>query len=699
MCYLEIFEKTFKKYKQKNIVLYGIGIKTQEILKHFDFNFIGLMDKDPTNIGKIFYGLKTLSEDEVIKKADIVIIVSSDIYFEIIFSRIEFLIKKHKIPIFFCNGKKAKVYTIDKEIEDNTYWLNNYTKLANEIDKHKIISFDIFDTIVMRRIFEPTDIFLIIENQLKDTSFSKHRISTELSLGPSATLKKIYEQLVSINPKYEIAYSLELDFEKKLLILRNEIYDIYKYAISKNKTIYFITDIFHPKDYIVEILNNFGIYKYNDILVSCELSKRKSDGTLWRYYKELIEGNNALHIGDNIYSDIKNAKKQSLSTFHIYNSYDLLKNSTLKNILPKVCTIDESIIIGNIISKIFNSPFSLSNQKGHPSFNSFEDIGYVFFAPILFNYIIWIIQENIKKNIKRIFFVARDGYFLIQLYNFIIDYYNIKNAPKAIYLVISRSIATIVNIKDEKDIKDLLNIKFEGKICDYFKIRFGINIKEDYFINTSIDLDKIQNILNINKIKILKNAKKQRSLYLKYINQFITNDDNISIVDPSYNGTIQFNISKLLNKQIEGYYCNANLSNDNKYNIKNMYALFQSNSDLKAELSNIRKNTVFFEDGILVAPTGTPLRIKNDLTFEYSDLQYTQRNFLEKEEIYTGIINFFKHSIVNYTTINDINLTNEFVDFLFGELCSKKVSISQDIKDKFYFDTLYEKFDEGKIFA
>ena len=67
------FIKNFLKFKKNKIVLYGIGIKTKEILDNTDFSIIGLMDKDACNVGKFFYGKKVLSEKEVINSADIII--------------------------------------------------------------------------------------------------------------------------------------------------------------------------------------------------------------------------------------------------------------------------------------------------------------------------------------------------------------------------------------------------------------------------------------------------------------------------------------------------------------------------------------------------------------------------------------------------------------------------------------------------
>ena len=55
-----------------------------------------------------------------------------------------------------------------------------------------------------------------------------------------------------------------------------------------------------------------------------------------------------------------------------------------------------------------------------PSINSYEDLGYIIFGPLLYYYIAWLIQISKKKKIKKILFCAREGYFMIKLFKFMI---------------------------------------------------------------------------------------------------------------------------------------------------------------------------------------------------------------------------------------------------------------------------------------
>ena len=95
---LDEFNENFKEFKQSKIVLYGIGRYTATLVEGLqDFNFIGLMDKDPANIGKIMFGLPVISKEEAEQKADLVVINTSETYWNVIYNRIEDI----QIPVYY----------------------------------------------------------------------------------------------------------------------------------------------------------------------------------------------------------------------------------------------------------------------------------------------------------------------------------------------------------------------------------------------------------------------------------------------------------------------------------------------------------------------------------------------------------------------------------------------------------------------
>ena len=84
--------------------------------------------------------------------------------------------------------------------------------------------------------------------------------------------------------------------------------------------------------------------------------------------------------------------------------------------------------------------------------NSFEELGYIFFGPLLFNFFIWLKFE--VKGSDLILFNSREGYFLKDIY----ELFKIKyNLPMGVYFKTSRKISSIASLFTKEDIYKTFN--------------------------------------------------------------------------------------------------------------------------------------------------------------------------------------------------------------------------------------------------
>ena len=78
--------------------------------------------------------------------------------------------------------------------------------MLREIDSHEVVSFDIFDTLLMRKVLFPNDVFYLMQKRegLND-SFPENRISVEkkmMSEGIIApSIFEIYKRLIDEYPE------------------------------------------------------------------------------------------------------------------------------------------------------------------------------------------------------------------------------------------------------------------------------------------------------------------------------------------------------------------------------------------------------------------------------------------------------------------------------------------------------------------
>ena len=160
--------------------------------------------------------------------------------------------------------------------------------VKQKIDNAEVVSFDIFDTLLVRPYVNPNDLFDHLGELENIHNFRKMReIAFEQAIHKyknekveEVTLEQIYEFL----PK-QIQYlkEKELELEYKVLQQNFEIKEVYDYAISKNKKIILISDMFLPKDFIESVLSKNGYTNYYKLYLSSEIKKLKFTSNLYRH--------------------------------------------------------------------------------------------------------------------------------------------------------------------------------------------------------------------------------------------------------------------------------------------------------------------------------------------------------------------------------------------------------------------------------
>lgn len=189
--------------------------------------------------------------------------------------------------------------------------MNNYRKIQNVVDNYKIISFDIFDTLLKRNVMKPSDIFCLVEkeynlyNEKKILDFKKLRIEAESAARMKSSkedvlLEDIYKELGVEDIVAIKLMEIELKIEQDFLMPNQDMKTIYEYALSKGKKIIIVSDMYLSKTFIQSILSRCGYKNYSDIYISSEIGYLKSSGKLFKHIIKLNNFNpkDILHIGD-----------------------------------------------------------------------------------------------------------------------------------------------------------------------------------------------------------------------------------------------------------------------------------------------------------------------------------------------------------------------------------------------------------------
>lgn len=685
---IDNFIQRFGKYRASRIVLYGIGRYTATLLEELKgFHIVGLMDKDPCNTGKTLSGIPILDKETVEKTADMVIINTAETYWDVIYNRIRDI----RIPIYYINGDLAEPEA-DRKAE-NPFKDLSYSEMCTEIEKAEIVSFDFFDTLFMRAVCSPQDVLRIMEIQL-EIPFMQMRDRVKKHIGENYSLDELYGQMELLeeisHEQMEEVKKKELELEKKLLVPRSGILSCLRELWEAGGEIYIISDMYLPRDFYTDVLGEYGITVSDEaVLLSNDLDANKLDGTLWKYYAEnIVRGRTALHIGDNIKTDVENPTVYGIKTYHTPNVWEMLLHSSQKGMASYICGIYDTSVMGGVFDKLFENPFALNNTNAAVSIRNNHDMGYCVFGPVILTFLLWLDRQSKADGVRKLVFMARDGYFLKEDFEYLCELTGERR--ECCYIGVSRQLAMTASIETKQDLMEYASMPYTGGITELFEDRFGIKgvkVQE----NKQID-DYINEYLP----KIEKNTAEIRSNYMDYIKEFGL-DNDCAVVDIGYYGNNQKYLNKLLQTGMQGYYFNANLSKENgNTSDQRMSACFQKESDVTGEKSQILKKQIYLES-FLTAPYGMVKAVDGDGNFLCAPNGRNQEHFKDKEEMNEGVKQFIADYIERFGDLKT-EPDREFADKYYGSCFSGALEFAEEVKRSFYNDNAMMNRIESSLF-
>lgn len=691
---IEEFTKKFGSYKNKRIVLYGIGRYTATLLEGIEgFHFVGLMDKDASKVGQTAFGLPIIDKATAEKNADLVVINTAETYWDIIYDRIQDI----KIPVFYKNGKKAEKRESTRL--ENPFHSLSYENLCSQIDASQVVSFDFFDTLFMRSVCNPKDVFALMELSFKDKweasiSFAELRNMAQRELRENYSLDELYRQIKGISGMSdELAESIkdkELEIEKRLLVSRQEILSALKRAIELGKEVYIVSDMYLPESFYRDIFRQHEVsIPDGHILLSNVLDKSKASGTMWEYYAEqIVKGRQALHIGDNQKTDIDEPVKYGIKTYIAPSAWNMLSVSSMERAASDICNVYDTAVMGCVLKELFHNPYRLNCTDSVIQIESNYEMGYCVFAPVILTFLLWLLQISKTDHIKKLVFMSRDGYFLKEDFEYLCELAG--EQAECCYLGISRQLAMMASIETKQELMEYAEMPYSGSMIELFEDRFGIK-------NVKITEDKpLKDYIEEYLPQIEKHISDIKRNYQRYVDQMKL-DNDCAVVDLGFYGNNQRYLSKLTNTNMRGYYFNANLSKQNENtSVQKMTACFQEKEDATGEYSQVLKKQIYLES-FLTAPYGMVKAVDEAGNYICADKKKNQEHFQDKEEMNRGVKQFICDYIGLFKEFK-IDPDIEFIDRFYGYCFSGALEFDDTVKNSFYNDNAMMNRIESMLF-
>ncbi|MCI8596973.1 MAG: hypothetical protein HFJ10_00785 [Lachnospiraceae bacterium] len=450
------FRKNIDKEKFGSFVIYGTGINAEAIVQNCkEYPILGIMDLAKT--GQTFCDLPVLSPDEILERQiGNIIVVARPAVHTIIYKRIREWCVKNQVEVFDIYGMNMEE-KLQSEVWDLPYFHVSYEQLIDAIDAHEIISFDIFDTIFMRKVYEPTDVFGLLDSEVGEKvscCFSKIRREAEGELLKEGE-PDIYQIYQRMGEKYPLSLSQcrylmekELEKEREVLRVRESMRQCIEYCREQRKRFFFVSDMYLPSEILRGFLEDFQIRGYEDILVSCEHQTSKTNG-LFQILKEKAKGKSYLHIGDNQEADGRAAKRNGIDSFLIMPSVRMLESSSYRDALGHLNGVESRVMLGIFASKVFQDPFALYESSGKPEILLPEVFGFLFIGPLVVSFLVWMLQVLEKERSALLLFSSRDGWLIQKAYHILKENWKLEELPEDLYFLISRK--AVLEIEEEMD--------------------------------------------------------------------------------------------------------------------------------------------------------------------------------------------------------------------------------------------------------
>lgn len=284
--------------------------------------------------------------------------------------------------------------------------------IIKKIEEYEYVSFDVFDTLLLRPYVKPTDLFRHMEINENLPGFSDARISAERRARtkecPEVTLAEIYE---GMEPEFSVMMEKELEYEAQVLQPNPEMKRVFDLALNKGKVVVLLSDMYLPSGFIADVLSKRGFSGYSKLYVSSDNGKSKCFGDMFRQVLEDLEisPSELLHIGDDERSDGKTPSAMGINTARyekVIERYFKEHKREWRFYLKKR-ELGRSLIVGvdalNWISHNKNS-------------NYWHNLGYRYGGPVLTAFASFI-NDNVNDKEGTILFIARDGCGPRRVYN------------------------------------------------------------------------------------------------------------------------------------------------------------------------------------------------------------------------------------------------------------------------------------------
>ncbi|MBQ8612091.1 MAG: HAD-IA family hydrolase [Oscillospiraceae bacterium] len=274
--------------------------------------------------------------------------------------------------------------------------------LLRQLREYDVISFDIFDTLLLRRVADPKDVFTLTAQKLGMESFARLRAEAEAEARRRVTGKEKEVELVQIYTvlgewlgiDIRAAMRAEIDTELAVCMANPYMKRLFDALRSMGKELITVSDMYLPKKTLERLLESCGYSGFSAVYVSCEQLHSKASGTLYRHVAAALGEKKVIHIGDNYCSDVENARAAGWAAWY-YPPVQTLAGDAFAGCISPAGSLHTGLCRAALCA------------DSHPLSAGFCH-GYGYGGILSVGYCRWLERFAAEKKAEKILFLARD---------------------------------------------------------------------------------------------------------------------------------------------------------------------------------------------------------------------------------------------------------------------------------------------------
>lgn len=451
------------------------------------------------------------------------------------------------------------------------------------------VSFDLFDTLVVRPATEPNDILFLGDRKFTDdlataVRFSNARAGAIEALRASDRINGIEKSEYHLTDVYSFIQdrlrwspqvademvAFERDLEAKMLRGRRFCIGLAILAMRLGKQVGIISDTLYSAEEIQSLISRHLPFTPDFLFASADHNATKRDGALFdiALHSLGIPPAQLLHIGDDANSDVRVPERRGIQSLHIPSTMQGAAKTRSLGAAWAGFRQERGlkVIRGMVANRFFDLPGAYPSASA--SLGSAYSVGYGVSGPALLAWTVWIARQARLRHYDHVAFMSRDGHVPHGIYERLRA--SDPTLPSSQYLLGSRRIAMAVfsgvpdhvwmtrfvhGLNPSNSARNVIETRF-GETVWHLLVgplaAVGIN-DPDAALGTA-GMSALSGVLLDNAQTIASVCQPRRRAASAYYRQALEQFPRPVIVDLGYSGSSQRALMSALQRPIDGLY-------------------------------------------------------------------------------------------------------------------------------------------------